>query len=378
MKFTCSRTDLIEVIDALAKITPNKIDVPIHSGVYINAEGSTLELQTNNNNIGMIVKIPVNVEVSGSIVVVAKQFQNVIHSFSGDEITVTFEEDRNRTNIKCDSAEFSLSNMSADAFSKVKRIDISDEISNFKLNAIVLKKLIQKTAFACANDSNDTRIIYTGCNFVLSQNKISMAATNTHRLAVMQENLNDNTNELNVIVPAKVLKDIMPLLYTSEKSDDVDIHCSQQNISFQFGDYYINSRLIDGKFPAYENIIPKESTTIARINVNEMKAAISRISLISKFTSEKNVDLDFNEDGLLISALSYDIMSSGTEKINAQIEGEPLKISFNFNYLLDVLNVMESKEFIIKLKTAVSPADIRETDSDDFIYIVTPLRMSRD
>ena len=259
--------------------------------------------------------------------------------------------------------------MSAEDYPTVKS---PETFAKFSLRASVLKNLIRKTAYACSDDM-DSKPIFTGCYLKLEGNTVSMVATNTHRLAVMKETVSENTEDLSVVIPSKTVTELIRLLDTSNPSNTVSIECSKKNISFTFENMYITSRLIDGEFPPYEKVIPKSSDTIATIKVAEMKNPIERISLIAKETENKNIQFIFSQEGINISAYSPDI-GRAEEKINAKIEGPDLTISFNYSYMTDVLKVLDSKEFVMKLTKPLSPADIREIDNDNFIYIMTPVR----
>ena len=369
MNFTCSRKDLVEAFDVISKIVPSKPQMPILSGVYIKAEGSTLELQANNFEMGIVTKIPVNTEEPGEIVVTGKYLQEIVRKVNGETINIIHDDTQHVANIKSDTADFKLLSMSAEDFPKVKS---PETFSTFSLKAATLKNLIRKTAYSCANDDN-SKPMFTGCCLKTEGNNVSMTATNTHRLAILTETIGENLENVSLIIPSKTLWELFRLLDASDPSNSVTIDCSRKNISFTFDNIYMTSRLIDGEFPSHERVIPKTADTIATIKVSEMKDPIDRIALIAKETEYKNIQLVFSQNGINISSYSPDI-GRAEEQISAKVEGPDLTISFNYSYIADVLKVLDSEEFVMKLTKPLSPVDIREKDRDDFIYIITPIR----
>ena len=370
MNFTCSRKDLVEAFNTVSKAVSVKPQMPILSGIYMSAEGSTLELQANNFEMGIITRIPVNTEVPGQIVVTGKYLQEVVRKLSGDTVNISHDEVQHVANIKSDTANFKLLSMSSEDFPKVKSPEI---FTSFSLKAITLKNLIRRTAYACATE--ESRPIYTGACLNINGNVVSMVATNTHRLAVEKETIDENLENLSFIIPSKTLWELFKMLDSSDPSNSVKIECSRKNICFTFDNIYLTSRLIDGQFPDYDKVVPKTTEITATINTSEMMEAVDRVALISKETEYNSIRFVFSQDGINISSYSPDV-GRAEEQISAKVEGPDIDISFNVKYIVDVLKVIDTKEFVVKLTKPLSPIDVREKDNDNFIYIVTPVRVS--
>ena len=368
MNFTCSRKDLVEAFNVVSKAVSSKPQMPILSGIYMKAEGSTLELQANNFEMGIITRIPVNTENPGEIVVTGKYLQEVVRKLSGETVNISHDETQHIANIKSDTANFKLLSMSSEDFPKVKS---PETFSTFSIRASTLKNLIRKTAYACANE--EVRPIFTGCCLELSSNSVAMIATNTHRLAIMKDTIEAELENLAFVVPSKTLWELFRMLDTSDPSNSVTIDCSRKNISFTFDNIFMTSRLIDGQFPPYDKVIPKEAETTATVNVAEMMEAVDRVALISKETEYNTIRFIFTQEGINISSDSPEV-GRAEEQISARIEGADIDISFNVKYIVDVLKVIDAEECVIKLNKPLSPVDIREKDRDDFIYVVTPVR----
>ena len=178
MKFTCAKNELKDALTVANRAVAVKPQTPILAGIYLRAEGSTLEMQANNFSLGIITKIAVNTEVPGEIVVVGKYFQEIIAKLPGETVTISYDSGDNIVYITSGASKYNLLAMSAEDFPKVKTQEV---VTSFKIRAAALKDLIKRTVFACATD-DAARPIFTGCLFELNGNSITVAATNTHRI----------------------------------------------------------------------------------------------------------------------------------------------------------------------------------------------------
>lgn len=369
MKFTCSKSDLIEALQIVSRAVAVKPQLPILSGIYMHAEGSTLELQSNNFSLGIIAKIPVNTETPGDMVVIGKYFLEIVRKLPGDFVTIfRSENEESKCIIDSGSVSFDLLSMSAVDFPRVKR---QETFNSFKIKSAELKKIIRKTVFACSSD--EVRPIFTGCFFEIEGENLNIAATNTHRLSVVKGKIFDNDVAFKFVTPASTLRDLMRTLDSTDPNTIVQVESSHKYIAFTFENIFMSSRLIEGEFPAYNKVIPSERTTTIKANISEMLAAVDRVSVISKETEYNTIHFVMSKEGIKISAYSPDV-GHVEENVSATLEGEELDISFNEMYISDILKAMDGDEFKIYLTKSLAPADFREADNDDFIYVVTPVR----
>ena len=333
------------------------------------AEGSGLELQANNFSLGIITKIPVNTEETGEIAVVGKFLLEIIRKLSGDTVTISHQVGESVVTIQSESAAFTLLAMNAEEFPKVKS---QEAYKTFKLKISLFKNLIRKTAFSSAS-GNDTRPIFGGCYLEIIGNKITMAATNTHRLAIMRDTISEDLGEMNFIIPASTLRDLARIADTSAPDNLVTVDCTDKYIAFTFDNIFMTSRLIEGQFPPYEKVVPKESSIFATIKVAELSSAVERVALISKETEYNTIRFIFTQEGITISSTSPDV-GKAEEHVDAEVTGADLDISFNVNYITDVLKVLDSDICRFAMTKSLAPIDVREVDNDNFIYVVTPVR----
>ena len=357
MKITCTKKELGEAINTVSKAVAVKTQSPILSGIYMRAEGSRLEFEANNLEIGIKTKIPVNTEIPGEIVVSGKYLQEIHRKLTGDIICISYDDEAKVVTIQSETISFKLLAMNVEDWVHVKEPEV--EVT-FTMPVITLKNLIRKTIYACSND--DSRPMFTGCLLNIEGSKVTMVGTNTHRIAIMKDDIYDDIGNMKYIIPSKALGELVRLADESG-NNTVTIRCSQKDVDFTFDNVYMKTRLLEGEFPSYEKVIPREATVIARVETAELLAVIDRVGLSCKFSGGQ----------LHLSSTSPDI-GNAEESIPAQIEGGDMDISFNVNYLNEALKVIDTNICVIKMSGHLKPADIREADSDDFIYIVTPIR----
>lgn len=370
MKFTCSKNELADALSAVSRAVAVKPPTPIVSGIYIKSEGSTLELQANNFSLGIITKIPVNTEDPGEIVVVGKFLSEIIRKLPGETVTISHKKGESLVNIQSESAAFTLLAMSAEDFPKVKT---QEAFNSFKLRTSTFKNLVRKTAFACSTD--ESRPIFTGCFLEINGNSVTMAATNTHRLAVVKETISEEIEELKFIIPSSTLKDFLKIADSSAPESFVTVDCTNKFIAFTFDNVFMTSRLIEGQFPPYDKVIPSSSEIFAEINISELSSAVDRVAVISKETEYNTVRFIFSENGLDISSTSPEV-GKAEEHVNAKVEGGNLDISFNVLYISEILKVLDGEVCKFAMTKPLAPVDVRSVDDDNFIYVVTPVRTS--
>ncbi len=234
-----------------------------------------------------------------------------------------------------------------------------------------LKNAILKTAFACALD--ETRPVLAGVCLKITSGKIKMVATDSYRLAEKTINLLTKDNkELNIIVPQRTMTEVGRLL--DEAVDKVTIKIGENQIYFKLGPTEVISRLVEGSFPDYEQIIPKNINTKVEINTAEFLNAIKMARFFAREAAH-NVKLSFKKPkSLSVSAVSPQLGDNISE-LEAALSGEELEIAFNAKFILDALQVVDSEKLNLELAGSLSPGIIRPAKDPNYLYIIMPLRM---
>lgn len=368
MKFTCYKSDLNEALQFAVRAVAVKPMTPILTGIYMRAEGSVLEIHSNNFATGIIVRIPVNTEIPGEVVVNGKKLHEFVRSIPGETLVLSDEIDSSVLKIDASSAGVELLTMSCSDFPKVK---YSEGENSFQIRTKTLRDLIRKTVFAVAKE--DSRPVFTGCSFELAKDRILMVATNTHRLALASELLPETYPSCSFIVPAESLRGLLARISPDDVDNQVTVSYSTRYLMFSFDNVFVSSRLIEGMFPPYDRVIPSTNTTLVTVDTAEFKAAVDFVALMSKETEYNTVKFTFGDNNIEVSSASPEI-GGAVKHVKAEIDGEDLEISFNVNYIADVMRVIDSQKVNIGLTNRLSPAVFTEPDNDGYVYVATPVR----
>ena len=367
MKFTCTKNELVQAVQIVSKAVSSKPQMPILSGIYLNAYGNTIELQATDYEIGITCKIDAEIEEPGTIVLSGRYFQEVVRRLPGETIELEFDRNEQTVKITSNSSNFNLLSLPANEFPVIKPLEGN---TTFTIRDNIFRELIKKTVFACSND--EARPIFTGCLLVIHGSDMIMAATNTHRLAVKREILDDFTGNMKIIIPSKILNELLRIM-VSEIPTNVTVNCTYNQISFAFDNVYITSRLIEGQFPDYQRVVPPQFTTKININTHDFQSAVDRVSLISRAGDYNIIRLSFTGDKVCITSNNPDI-GKAEETIPVTIDGPEIDIAFNAKYVTDVLKNIEGDMFDFSFNQVLSPAAMRPVGDDTFTYIVTPVR----
>lgn len=368
MKFICYRKDLQDALQFLMKAVAVKPMTPILSGIYLKAEGAILELHSNNYSTGIIAEVPANIEATGEVVVNGKLFQDFVRSISGEMLTLSDENSNATLSIKTDNAGVELMMMDPQEFPKVKK---PDPVGTFNLRASLLRRLISKTIFAAAKD--ESRPVFTGCCLEIKDDILTLVATNTHRIAIARQELQNHVEDCSFIVPAESLRSIMFRIHPNEPDCEMIISYSQRYLTFMFENVYVSARLIEGQFPPYDRVIPKSSTTQVNVRTDKFKSAVEFIALMSKETEFNTIKLGFHDYKVELSSNSPEV-GDAVNTVEVEHFGDDLDISFNVDYILDVLKVVEGDYVRIELSDKYSPAAFTDLKDNTYIYVATPVR----
>ena len=369
MKIICEKKELVQAIQIVSKAISNRPQTPILSGIYIKTHTDQIELQGTDYEIGIICKINAQIEEEGTIVLPGRYLYEVTRTLPGDYVEIKNNDNDNSVNISSNSAQFNLLNMLESDFPVIEKL--TGDI-NFALKNDIFLDFIKKTSFACASDDMN-RPVFTGCLIDINSDNIIMTATNMHRLSLISQNVPSTIQEnIKLIVPAKVLNEFIHI-FNSDVPTDIQISCTDNKISFSYENIYVISRLIEGQFPDYNRVIPKDFKTKVTINKNEFQSALDRVSLISRSGDLNIIHFEFIDNIVRISSDNPNI-GKAEETINVVIDGPGINISFNAKYIIDVLKAIDSDEFIFSFNQPLTTASIKQPGKDNFIYVVTPVR----
>lgn len=367
MKFNCKKEDIVQAIQVVMKAVSPKPQTPILSGIYMKAENNQLILQATDYEMSIICHIEAVIETPGEMVMAGRYAQEVIRRLPGNIVNFEYNKQEKMVYIQSNRSKFSFLSMKAADYPAITKLEGN---SSFQISDIILRNLILNTAFACSHE--ESRPIFTGCLLELKNDSILMAATDTHRLAVKSDTLENFQGQQRLIIPSKLLNELQKILQ-SDMPRTVQINCSSTQISFEVDNVYISSRLIEGQFPDYHRVIPVEFKTAITLQTEEIKGIIDRIALISRTNDYNVVTMEFANGTVKIYSANPEI-GNGEEYGTAVINGDDIRISFNADYINDCLKLIKAPEFILFLNGPLNSAGIRTESEPDFVYIVTPVR----
>ncbi len=370
MKLSISKDELQKGLARIQSIVEKRNTMPILANVLLNANENELELAATDLEVGIRGLHPAEVETPGSVTVSAKKLFEIVRELPDEPVLIESTDDA-YLQIRCARAKFTLAGNSAEEYPTLPSFS-SEKTS--PVQAILLAEMIDRTMYAASAD--ETRYSLNGVFFELNPDtdKSRMVATDGHRLAIVERNLGTNLEALSqgVIIPRKGLAELKRLL-DEEDSDEFEIGFEGNSGLVKKGGVTLVMRLIEGEFPNYRQVIPKETTIHLTLPVEGLSRMLRRVALLSAERS-RAVKLELSDGTLALSSNNPDL-GDAHEEIDIDYAGEPLSVAFNARYLMDALAACKAKEVRLSFRDSTSPALIVPTDDDDTQAVVMPMRV---
>jgi DNA polymerase-3 subunit beta len=385
MKIICSQESLLHGIQTVQKGISSRIGLPIYNGILFEAnEDNKVHLFATDLEIGIDCYIPAQVIETGSTVIPSRIISELIKKFPEGKIEIECK-DNNITTVKENNSNYKILGFSAEEFSNFPEIKMRAKI---KLNQKLLKEAIQQVIFAASRDEN--RTFLNGALFKIIDNKIEVVTTDSHRLSLKNikpikiESL--LTEGVEVIIPYRALSELSRLLLDN-KEVFIEVRIGEKQILFilfpdgQKNSIRIYSRLIEGQFPDYHQIIPDSFKTEIKVNTKDFMDKMERISLfvredlntVKMEAINKTGDQKEERCEIILKAESPST-GEASEKIFCLKKGEDITITFNTNYILDVLKIIKKESTVIKLNDPLNPVIITPDEDKNYTYILMPVR----
>ncbi len=365
MKFSCSQRDLTEGLNSVQKAVSVKTTLPILKGILIETDGDVLKLTGNDLNLGIEARIPARITEHGSVVVSSRIFGEIIRKLPETQLNFNVDESH-QVSIDCEHSSFNLLGQSGVEFPELPHVEDAD---SFLLSQDLFRSMIKQTIFATSQD--EARPILTGVLVEANNGEMSMVAIDGYRLAFRKAAIDPSINK-RAVIPGKTLSELSRLM-TGDSDENVRISMTDRHILFEVNSIRIVSRLLEGEFIKYNQIIPKEKKSVISTNVNELTNAIERASLMAREGKNSSIRFSIKDD--LMTIRSNVEIGSVREDLVIQLEGEDIEIGFNPRYMLDALKILESEDVILEMTTPVSPCIMKPVGSDSYLYLVLPVRM---
>ncbi len=369
MKIICDKEKILKAINSVTKAVASKTTMPILEGILIQTNDKEVKLTTYDLEIGIEYIIEAEVEEQGATVVNATMFSEIIRKLPDTEIKI-YLNDKNLLVIECEGSLYKLATMNPEEFPELPQINIENSI---ELEQNALKEMIRKTIFAVSTEEN--RPIFTGCLFEVVDNKLNLVAVDGFRLAWKTKYLQTKVNNFSAVIPGRTLNEINKIIL--DNFDTIQIGIAKNQALFEMENCKIVTRLLDGEFLNYSNVIPSMWDTRIRVNKSNMQNCFERVSLISSSSIEKEkkypVKVSIEIGKVTISCTNQ--TGDAKEEMYVSTEGKNLEAGFNPKYFLDAFRAIDDEEVFIDFGTSISPCIIRPIDNGDYIYMILPIRM---
>jgi DNA polymerase III subunit beta len=369
VKLSLSTADLLGQLQTTTRVASTRSAVQALSGVMISAtDGATPELLATDTEIGLRVPLTAEVERPGAAVLPARLFLDVARTLPADRLTLELRTAEQDVELICGSATFHLRTLRAEDF---PALPAPSPDTRLTLPTAAFVQTVSQVARSASRD--ETRPVLTGILMSASGQQLRMVATDSYRLSVKESALQTPLQgALEANIPARALQELARIAQ-QDPAESLSVSVGQNQIVFELGDVVLSSRLIDGQFPNYRQLLPESVEHELRIASAELADVVRRISLLA----QKNTPLrlGFREGELTISAQTPDI-GEASETIPVPFSGEPFEIGFNPEFLRDGLESVESEELVLKLISPLRPGLIESPDSGDFVYLIMPIRLN--
>ena len=367
MEFSISREVLLKPLQLVAGVVERKQTMPIMANVLIVINNGVLSLTGTDGSIEMIGSVRLEGSVDDmDITVPARKLLDVCKSLP-DHVDIKFSLKNQKLIVKSGKTKFTLSTLPSTGFPCVEE---TPESLSFTLKQSQLKRLIDRTGFAMAQQ--DVRTYLNGMLWILNESQFIAVATDGHRLAKCEIELSDQPlGTGKVIVPRKGVLELSKLL--TDEDDNIEIKIGTNHIRASTDNFTFISKLIDGKFPDYNRVIPKNGTKVIYGERTELRQAFSRTAILSN-EKYRGVRL-LLEDGAIQIVANNPEQEEAEEVVAVDYQGESLEIGFNVSYLVDALTALSEDNTKITLADSNSSAVIEEAEGGDSIYVVMPMRL---
>jgi len=364
--FKGPRNQILEPLQSVCGIVEKRHTLPILSNVLMEKEGENLTLLATDIEIQIKTSTGTSSGENCALTVAARKLQDILRALPEDAEVSLILDDK-RLQVKAGRSRFNLQTLPAEDFPRMALVDGNQ--TSLKLTQKQFKRLLALVQYAMAQQ--DIRYYLNGLLLVVKGNEISVVATDGHRLAYASETLGEQLSSIEVILPRKTVLELSRQL--ADNDDALEIALTPTQALFRFGAIEFVSKLIDGKFPDYERVIPKGHARLVKLSRQDFLQSLLRAKIL---TNEKTpgVRLMFSDNSLKIIGNNTE-REEAQEEIEIEFAGDAIDIGFNVNYLLDVLNNVSNEQIECHLGDANSSALFQLADNQDFKYVVMPMRI---
>ncbi|WP_442682979.1 DNA polymerase III subunit beta [Stenotrophomonas sp. JC08] len=366
MRFTLQREAFLKPLTQVVNVVERRQTLPVLANFLVQVQDGQLALTGTDLEVEMVSRIAVDDAQDGETTIPARKLFEIIRALpDGSRITVS--QTGEKITVQAGRSRFTLATLPANDFPSVDEVEATERVA---VPEAALKELIERTAFAMAQQ--DVRYYLNGLLFDLRDKTLRCVATDGHRLALCETALeNSNGAKRQIIVPRKGVTELQRLLEGGER--EVELEVGRSHVRVKRDDVTFTSKLIDGRFPDYEAVIPIGADREVKVERESLRASLQRAAILSN-EKYRGVRVEVSPGQLKISAHNPE-QEEAQEEIEADTQVSDLAIGFNVNYLLDALSALREEHVVIQLRDSNSSALVREAGSEKSRHVVMPLRL---
>ncbi len=378
MKLICKQQDLSRGLSIVGHAVSNRTTLPILSNILLATDQGRLKLAATNLEIGINCWVDAEIEEEGSTTVPAKLLTDFVNSLPQSSVEITVPGETNKLNIKSEGSSANIKGMDASEFPLIPSAEGGE--TPVILDANLLKEMIAEVVIAASED--ESRPVFSGVLVQVSGEKVTFAAADAFRLAVRTAALpGDDTAHPDILIPARTLEELARIL-PSEGTVQMIVTPNRSQVLFHTEQIDLVSRLIEGNFPNYRQIIPKEYTTRAIVDTKAFAAHVKQAAIFARDSSNitrfkiNGSDSEAGGGSITIEATAEDL-GDNVSVLEADVDGPEQQIIFNVRYLSDVLAVLDVPQVSLEVTAATKPGVIRPIGDIDYVYVIMPMHVNR-
>ena len=366
MKFICDKDLLLNSINTVSKAINNNSALDILKGIKIEAKDS-IKLTGSDLDLSIESVIDADIREEGSLILDARIFGDIIRKLPDGDVEILTTE-KNEIKISCSNIKFNILYLSSDGYPEIKKVEDGEKI---KIYSRDLKNIIKNTIFAISN--NESRPILTGSKFKITKSNMEVVSIDGSRLALRNQIIPETDfDDLSFVVPGRVLNELIKILKDDETI--VNLNIKNNSVTFNFDNFTIISRLLEGEFFDYNKSIPSTCEIKLIVDVKKFTDMVERASIIINYDDPK-IPIILNIENSQINIECISKRGNFKESLNVDKQGNDLKIGIDSKLLLDALKCIEYDTAVFEFNTDKSPCVIKPVEGDSFIYMVLPRRI---
>lgn len=369
MKLSVMQENLARGLSVVSRAVSTRSTLPVLANVLLRTEDAGLKLTATNLEIGITYWVPGRIEVDGATTVPARLLTDLVNSLPASEKVDLELSGADTLHLRCGRFETHIKGIDADEF---PAIQAAGERPTTRVSQRVLRKALEEVIFAAATD--EARPILTGVLARFEGDKLTLAAADNYRIAVKTIAVLDAVPETSVVIPARALAEVVRVLSDIDDPVELVLASARNQVLFHLEGIDLVSRLIDGQFPNYQQVLPAGHTTRAILERDELLRAIRPAALIASSSANivKLAVAADGEPGVTVTATAE--VGDYEGQVEAAVEGDGTTIAFNARYLADVLAHVEAEQFALEFNGPLSPGVFRPVGADDYVHVVMPVR----